>query len=435
MYPEFVAYHFLNANGELVSMEEDGGNTEKFLKQGLSVDGSSIGGGVSSVEKSDLRIIPEPETYLSLQLEGGPNNKPPFVHHRFMAHLVDEDGKPHPRDPRGILQRMVEKARSHGFEPYMFSEIEFYVVDASTGKPVDSAGYCSLPPNDASYDFRHELGQACKAAGMRVKRIHHEGGPGQNEIELNLTPSLKNADDSLLCQWILRLLAAQRNQRIIFSPKPFENQAGNGLHHHIQLRDTVTGNNVFANPDFDYNHSKPKTNVEDNDDGTARLSKICKQGIAGLLKYANDITAVFAANPESFIRLQPGFEAPGFAAWGMSNRTALVRVPPCPTSDAVRFEYRGGDLSGSVHLFGAVLLAAVLRGIEEELTVPPATPENVENMTPEERERRGIRPVPKSIEECLEVLKTSEFLKDTLGPEMVQVLIRRDEALLSAQQK
>lgn len=31
-----------------------------------------------------------------------------------------------------------------------------------------------------------------------------------------------------------------------------------------------------------------------------RLSEICKQFIAGLLKYADDITAVFASSEESF---------------------------------------------------------------------------------------------------------------------------------------
>ena len=190
-YPDFVAYHFLNAKGELMAMEEDGANTDRFLKDGgFEVDGSSIAG-ISRVEKSDLRVVPEEETYQTIRIGD-------FVHHRFLAHLVDDKGKPHPRDPRGILKRLVEKANHMGFEPYMFSEIEFYIVDESTGKPVDSAGYCSLPPVDKSYDFRHELGQICKDSGMKVKRIHHENGPGQNEIELDLTPCMKNADDTLL---------------------------------------------------------------------------------------------------------------------------------------------------------------------------------------------------------------------------------------------
>jgi glutamine synthetase len=156
---------------------------------------------------------------------------------------------------------------------------------------------------------------------MKVKRIHHECGPGQNEIELNLTECMKNADDTVLCMWILRMLAAQRNQKIIFTPKPFKEHAGNGLHHHLLFRDKVTGDNVFLNPNWTDGDNDDDHNDED------RLSDICKHGIAGLLKYADEITAVFASSSESFVRLQPGFEAPSFTAWDFANRTALVRIP------------------------------------------------------------------------------------------------------------
>jgi glutamine synthetase len=238
---------------------------------------------------------------------------------------------------------------------------------------------------------------------------------------------MKNADDTLLCQWILEVLAAQRNQKIIFSPKPFEDEAGNGLHHHILLRDIQTGENIFSNPKLRGVSDVPGDDME-------RLSNTCKHGIAGLLKYADEITAVFAASHETFTRLQPGCEAPSLTAWDFSNRTALVRVPKT-SNDMVRFEYRGGDLSGSVHLFGAVLLAAVLKGIEDKLEPPPNSSFNVELLSQEELDRLGIRSVPKTIERCLEILKTSEFLKEALGPAMVDVLIQRDEDLLASKEK
>lgn len=407
-YPEFVAYHFLNVRGELMAMEEDGASTEMILTTGgFSVDGSSIAG-MSFVEKSDLKVVPEPESFLTLHIGN-------FVHHRILSHLELPNGQPHPRDPRNVLKKQVDRAHKLGFEPYMFSEIEFYVVDKDSGLPVDQAGYCSLPPNDTSYDFRHNLGQICKAAGMEVKRIHHECGPGQNEIELNLTPCLKNADDTVLCKWILDVLAAQQNQEVLFSPKPFITQAGNGLHHHIMFKKLGTEENVFLNP-----------KAQDKDQ-ESRLSDTCKHGIAGLLKYAAEITAVFASSKESFTRLQPGFEAPSQTAWDFSNRTALVRVPQ--TSKMTRFEYRGGDFSGSVHIFGAILLAAVLKGIEDELPLQPNSNFNVELLSPVEMEEHGIRSVPNTAAECLEVLKTSEFLKESLGSEMVEVLIERTEKL------
>ncbi len=413
-HPEFVSYHFLNADGKLMCMEEDGLSTDKFLKEGLNVDGSSIKG-MSQVEKSDLKLVPEEDSFKTIQIGD-------FVHHRYLAHLVDDQGKPHPRDPRGILKRLVDKAHAMGFEPYMFSEIEFYIVDKE-GKPADEAGYCSLPPHDKSYDFRQELGNICKKLGMNVKRIHHECGKGQNEIELNFAPCMKNADDSILCMWVLELLAAKRGQRVIFSPKPFLDDAGSGLHHHILLRDLKTGKNMFMNQDFNGSLDNPADNIK-------RVSELCKQGIAGLLKHADDVTAVFAASPETFLRLKPGFEAPIFKAWDFSNRTALVRVPKSGI-DMTRFEYRGGDLSGSIHLYGSVLLAAVLKGIEEKLVAPANSDFNVEKLTPEELARHGISPVPLSFQKCIDVLKSSKFLEEAMGAEMIKYLIHRDEVLMS----
>jgi glutamine synthetase len=394
-------------------MEEDGKNTEKFLKEGFNVDGSSIGGSMLTVDKSDLKVMPEKDSFLHIEIGD-------FVHDRFLAKLVDNEGNPHPMDPRGIFSKLIDKARKMGFEPYMFSEIEFYIVD-KFGKPVDQAQYCSLPPEDKSYDFRHELGELCKKAGMNVKRIHHENGCGQNEIELNFSPCLKNADDSLLAMFFMRMLAAKRDQQIIFTPKPFKDDAGNGLHHHILLRDVKTGENVFYNKDF-------KGNVDDPKQCVGKLSDICRHGIAGLLKYADDITAVFASHKETFERLKPGFEAPIFKAWDFSNRTALVRVPKS-SLDMTRFEYRGGDLSGSIHLYGSVLLAAVLKGIEDKLELQPNSNFNVETLTDDERNAKGITSVPTSFDKCIEILKNSKFLEEALGPTMVKYLIQRDEEL------
>lgn len=108
-----------------MAMEESGKNTEKFLKEGFTVDGSSIKG-MSSVEKSDLKVIPEPDSFLEIKLDN-------LLHHRFLAHFADEFGKRHLRDPRNIFFNIIEKCRALGFEPSMFSEVEFYIVDKVTG--------------------------------------------------------------------------------------------------------------------------------------------------------------------------------------------------------------------------------------------------------------------------------------------------------------
>ena len=207
------------------------------------------------------------------------------------------------------------------------------------------------------------------------------------------------------------------------------------MHHHIMLKDRQTGKNVFM-VEEDTDDTDDEKKDDDNDRNSAdnrRLSPICKYGIAGLLKYADDITAAFASSQETFDRLKPGFEAPIYKSWGYSNRSALVRVPKS-SKETTRFEYRGGDLSGSVHIFGALLLNAVLKGIEQKLELPPCADYNVETLSQNELDQKNLYPVPLDFNQCIKVLQTSTFLKETLGPNMVQYLIQRDIELLKKEQ-
>ena len=48
----------------------------------------------------------------------------------------------------------------------------------------------------------------------------------------------------------------------------------------------------------------------------------------------------------------------------------------------------------------------------------------------DERKDKGITSVPTSFEKCIEVLKNSKFLEESLGPNLVKHLIQRDEAIL-----
>jgi glutamine synthetase len=70
------------AKGELMAMEEDGDTTDKILKEGgFTVDGSSIKG-MCTVENSDLRVVPEPETFLSLKVGD-------MIHHRYVRNNLE----------------------------------------------------------------------------------------------------------------------------------------------------------------------------------------------------------------------------------------------------------------------------------------------------------------------------------------------------------
>jgi len=64
------------------------------------------------------------------------------------------------------------------------------------------------------------------------------------------------------------MLADKRGQKIIFTPKPFEHEAGSGLHHHILLKDLKTNENIFYNKDFKGDLNNPEENKN-------KLSEYC----------------------------------------------------------------------------------------------------------------------------------------------------------------
>ncbi|KAJ5074736.1 glutamine synthetase [Anaeramoeba ignava] len=389
----FVQFHFSDPTGGLHYMEESIDNVPGILKSGVGVDGSSVIG-FGQVEKSDIILFPERSSFSRFVVEGEEIGM-------YWCHVLTPELEKHPNDPRNVLQLVIDKAAKMGFECEMFSELEFYVLDEKTRKPVDNARYLSPPPLDKCSRLRYDFGHAYEKAGLKVKRIHHELGPGQNEVELQLTPVMKNCDDSMIAIWLAQLISSKYNWVVDFTPKPFPEIPGNGLHQHIRLKDIKTKENVMAAKE-------------------GGLSKIALQFIAGMLKYSRDITAVFGNDPNTYDRLKPGYEAPIYATWDYSNRSALVRIPAIGKGDLskTRVEFRGGDASGSIHLLCAMILAAGLKGIEENLECPKNTIGDVAHLTEQELKDLKIEILPTSLPESLKILEESKFIAEFIDPSL-----------------
>ena len=122
------------------------------------------------------------------------------------------------------------------------------------------------------------------------------------------------------------------------------------------------------------------------------LSSVAKSFIAGQIRHAREISALFAQWVNSYKRLVPGYEAPVYIAWSRRNRSALVRVPVYHPGkeQATRAELRCPDPSCNPYLTFAAMLHAGLEGIEKgyELPEPMAQPLDI---SADERERLGIQ--------------------------------------------
>src|SRR5204863_362776 len=122
------------------------------------------------------------------------------------------------------------------------------------------------------------------------------------------------------------------------------------------------------------------------------LSDAGKAFIAGQLRHAREISAVFAQWVNSYKRLVPGYEAPVYVAWSRRNRSALIRIPLYKpgAEQATRAEIRCPDPACNPYLTFAGLLHAGLEGIEHGYELPEPMETNLYHLTPEQRRERRM---------------------------------------------
>ncbi len=372
------------------------------IEHGVGFDGASIEG-FARVNESDMRAFPEPATFSLLPWRPKQNAVA-----RMFCDIRTPRGEPFSGDPRIALKRNLERLATAGFTYYVGPELEFfYLKDANTPEPLDHSGYFDQLTGQPSSDLRRDTVLNLADMGIPVKYSHHEAAHSQHEIDLQYTDALTMADSVMTAKLVIKELAQLQGAYASFMPKPLSDQNGSGMHTHQSL---FRGNhNAFHDPD-DENH----------------LSIIGKQFIAGLIRHAPEITLVTNQWVNSYKRLVPGYEAPVFISWAHVNRADLIRVPAYKPGyeSSVRIEYRAPDPACNPYLAFSAMLAAGLRGIEEEYPVPPPVDGNVFMMTNEERQARGIKSLPNSLGEAIALAEESDLLKDALGDHIFNSFIR-----------
>jgi glutamine synthetase len=331
---------------------------------------------------------------------------------RMFCDIQTPDGQPAAADPRNVLRRALAKASDRGFSFYIHPEIEFYLLKSTQldakGEPVpvDNAGYFDNVPGGTAHDFRRRAVSMLEQLGISVEFSHHEGGPGQNEIDLRYADALTMADNIMTFRTVIKEVAIEQGVYATFMPKPFTQHPGSGMHTHMSLFEGDT--NAFFDPSSQYH-----------------LSKTAKHFIAGLLKHAPEITAVTNQYVNSYKRLWGGGEAPSFVCWGHNNRSALIRVPlyKPDKGNSSRIEYRAIDSAANPYLAYALLLNAGLKGIEEEYQLPAETEDNVWSLNDAERRAMGIQPLPQSLDHAIRKLEESELVAETLGEEVFSYVL------------
>ena len=160
----------------------------------------------------------------------------------------EHSGEPISVAPRNILRRQVERAAAVGVEPFMASELEFYLFDDSYAEAREKA-YRELALSEGYNEDYHVLAgtfaepvigairRGVDASGIPVEFSKGEASPGQHEINLRYASALEMADRHVLYKGAAKEIAAQQGRSITFMAKWHPEYCGNSMHVHMSLRD------------------------------------------------------------------------------------------------------------------------------------------------------------------------------------------------------
>lgn len=349
---------------------------KRAFTEGISFDASAIDGFLDEVH-SDLFLYPNPNTMSILPWRSMDGSVI-----RMYCDIKYPDGTPFERDVRHILKKAVNKAKEMGISVNFGSEFEFYLFKQdengeNTYIPLDQAGYMDIAPLDKGENVRREICLTLSEMGMDPEVSHHEMGHGQNEIDFRYSSALQAADNAATFKWVVQAIANMQGLVADFSPKPINDQPGNGMHINMSVE----------------NHEE-----------------LMMPFMAGILNRIEEMTLFLNPTKNSYKRLGKD-KAPQYISWSYQNRNQLIRIPV--THSTNRIELRSPDCSCNIYLAYALLICAGLEGIEKKLETIPCT----------DVATNDLKRLPQDLKEAKRKASESEWLRDILGKDVVDIYV------------
>ena len=423
--------------------------TQKAFVNGFPLDGSSIQG-FTSIDKSDIILIPDPSTLIILpeffDTFAGDHNFYSTKSARMFANIHKGFGEgQYSRDSRYIARKAEDFAKKKGFDKtYWASELEFFIFDKINSNPNNKSnkskiisgeapwtskneedmiklkkGYYRDSPSDTLTNFRDEVCEILKDFGIRTIAHHHEvATAGQSEIVLSHTGLTEMADNFVTGVKTIREVASRHEMVASFNPKPISNDNGSAVHINQSLWTTRNKKNInmFYDPSEKY----------------AELSQTALYYIGGLLEHAKALCAITNPSSQSYNRLVPGYEAPTNIAWGKMNRSVSVRIPAHHKNrpENKRIEYRPPDPTSNIYLAETAILLAGLDGIKKKMQPPDPVDVDTYKLSDREMKKLSIKKLPTTLRESVNAIQLDkEFLKPVLDEEFLEMYIEHLIAL------
>src|ERR1700729_1389628 len=268
-------------------------------------------------------------------------------------------GDPVRGSPRQGLRAQLHRAAERGWTALAGTELEFVVYEGSYEQAWDS-GYRSLvPANRYNADYSvlgigriepllRDISNSMAGAGLYVESAKGECNLGQHEIAFRYTDALRTADQHSIYKTGAKEIAARHGYALTFMAKPNERE-GNSCHIHLSFRAA---------------DCTPVMSGE----GPYGLSPAGESIMAGLLAGLRELTLLLAPTINSYKQYAAGSFAPTAVAWGVDNRTCSLRLVGHGPSLRIECRVPGGDVNPYLAVSG--LVAAALRGVEQELPLP-----------------------------------------------------------------
>lgn len=349
----------------------------------------------------DLRVIPDVRRVVALASQPGWAWAP--------ADRYRQDGEPHPKCSRLLLQRLVDELAADSISVRTTFETE-WVVSSSAGDEfepgVRGPGY-GMSRIIGLSDYCRDVIRALVDQGVSVEQFHPEYASGQLEITVAPESPVDAADTSVLVRSTIRAVGELHGLRTSYSPKVDPEGVGNGGHLHLSLW-------------------RADQNLMAGGDGHFGLTTTGEAFSAGILSRLPALLALGAPSPVSYLRLVPQHWAGAYACWGLENREAALRMvtgSSGSSSWAANMEIKCFDLLANPYLVLAGMLTAGSAGIADGATLPEPVDVDPASLSEATLEQRGIRRLPTSLNESVDAFCADTAIAAAFGAELVDSIV------------
>lgn len=403
---KYIYYQFVSINGRVLAKVVPAVHLRRNLERGVQFHGTAIadltsdrngnlmGGGAQAEE---FTILPDTDTFAVLPWDHEIGRFFCRVYRR--ADRMTDPGTPHPLDCRGLLRRSHEAFTARtGLELRSGTEPEMSWIGDSVdvvSRPGVSPAYHGLTLDQMRPVFKRVITYA-QVLGLDMVEGDYEDN-GQLELNWMFDRADATADRLITYRQICRQVAKELGVTASFMPKPFTGVMGNGCHHNVSL--WRGDENVFMDP------------------GTRELhvTEAAKHALGGMLRHAAGSMMIMASTVNSYKRYSDvGLFAPTGVDWGLDNKSCSVRV-----SAIGRLEYKIPDASVNPYLSHTVLLAAMERGLAEQ--IDPGAPQVLSSY--ETSVESPFQALPTTLGDAIRAFAADDLVTGALGPELTDLLI------------